>query len=234
MASARASRADIDVWHGDARSEVRLDGLAASAGPGLRAGDWRIRAGGTARWDAVDSGPLVGGHGPWVALAWDRTRGSGAERRGGGVALEVGSALPALGAGYPLVTLAPTIRGYTGGPWGSVLAGRLLGRAALGPDAPFHRLPAAGGADVLRGAPDGRWRGPVLAAADLELRRRVSHSIEVAVFGDGAWVRDLGVHPGGGAGVRLVLPPRGLDVVRLDVAASDAGWAVITGFGEAF
>ena len=54
------------------------------------------------------------------------------------------------------------------------------------------------------------------------------------MFGNLAYVIDDGLHPAGGLGLRLILPPERLNVVRLDVAVSDSAWTITTGWGEAF
>ncbi len=233
VGSMAVSRWVLDVYEGDQVSSWLLEGLRVSAGPGLRLGKQRLRLGGSLRQDRAD-GDNASGHGAWASWILDRRRGWGGGRRGGSLGLDLDSAILTLGADYPHLSVGLDLRGFLGGPWGTVLAGRLLGERAFFEDAPFYRLPSAGGAEILRGAPAGRYRGATLAAADLELRRMVVGPLEAVVFGAAAWVQDEGLHPGGGGGIRVLLPPRHLNAVRLDVAVSDAGWGLTTGWGEAF
>ena len=65
-------------------------------------------------------------------------------------------------------------------------------------------------------------------------RKVLAQVLEGVVFVNGAWVAGDGPHPGGGAGIRLILPPEHLNVIRLDVAVSDSGWGIWSGFGETF
>ena len=118
-----------------------------------------------------------------------------------------------------------------------LLAARLVAEATpwTDEDTPPWRLPAAGGADVLRGAPAGYYRGRALAGAALELRQELGPTVELVGFGEGVWVQDTGgLHPGGGVGLRLRLPPRPDNTVRLDLGFTDAGWGLVAGWGETF
>lgn len=228
-----ASRWVQDLWVDDAAFEWRVEGAQAALGPGLRLDHLRLSIGARARWDQVH-GQALAGHGPELGVALDHRRGWGASRRGWYAGSAWRSALSALGSDYDHLYGMAEARGFLGGPWDSVVAGRLLGSRALLNGAPWYLQPAAGGADILRGAPAGRYRGSSLAAADLEWRRMIAGPLEGALFGCGAWVEGTGWHPGGGLGLRLLMPPRQLNVVRLDLAVSDAGWAVTTGWGEVF
>ena len=79
-----------------------------------------------------------------------------------------------------------------------------------------------------------------LLALDLEQRWMIYGPLEGVLFASPVVVGrvdDLGspsVHPAGGAGVRFLLPPEELNVIRLDVAISDSGWGVYAGWGETF
>jgi hypothetical protein len=53
-------------------------------------------------------------------------------------------------------------------------------------------------------------------------------------FAEGAWADEAGVHGGVGGGLRLFLPPRPLNTVRLDAAVGTVGWTVTAGVGNAF
>lgn len=132
-------------------------------------------------------------------------------------------------------------RGFvTPRPW-LTLAGRVMGEALFG-DVPFFEMvhwggfqPVAGfgGAETLRGVAFGRFRAPIKAVANLEARIRMFGTPlggrpldwQLGLFGDvgivccapdstpsGGWP----VHPGAGAGLRLVFDH--LFVGRFDVA----------------
>lgn len=124
------------------------------------------------------------------------------------------------------------------GVGGGVRAGRLGVRGRVGAEAapvegtPFWRLPSAGGATLVRGAPAGRWRGPTLVSAQLEGQADLVGPLRAALWVDGARVD--GLHGAVGGGLRLVLPPERLNTTRVDVGVSDAGWGVIVALGEAF
>ncbi len=231
--SANLSRWVQDTYDETGASEWLVEGGRFAAGPGLRWGHHRLEPGVALRWDRIE-GETAAGPGAQAAHAWDLRSGMGDQRRGSYLGTGVQLSMRDLGADYDHLLGSMDLRGYLGGPAGSVLAGRLLGERAFLPDAPWYRLPSAGGATVLRGAPAGRYRGDSLVALDLELRRMLWGPVEAVVFGAGAWVQDTGLHPAGGLGARLLLPPRGLNTVRLDLAVSDAGWAVTTGWGEVF
>ncbi len=230
---ATLSRWVWDLWSGDEVQQWRIEGVQAALGPGLRLDHLRVELGARARWDRIQGEALVG-LGPELGVRWDQRRGWGASRRGWLLGSEGSAALGALGSDYDHLGGEVQARGYLGGPWDTVLAGRLLGERAFLDGAPWYLQPSAGGPDVLRGASAGRYRGRSLAAADLEWRRMFTSGLEGVVFGCGAWVEGTGWHPGGGLGLRLMMPPRQLNVVRLDLAVSDAGWAVTTGWGEVF
>jgi hypothetical protein len=222
-----------DLWLEDQAVTWRVEGASASVGPGLRHGALRVAVGARARWDRVGDLALLG-HGPELSLSLDRADGWGGERRGWVLQSGWRSAVRALGADYDHLYGSLELRGYAGLPLQGVLAARALGSRAFLDEAPWYRLPTAGGSQVLRGAPAGRYPGRSLAAADLELRRMIAGPLEGVVFGCGAWLEDSGWHPGGGLGLRLIMPPRERNTVRLDLAFSDAGWAVTTGWGEVF
>ena len=222
-----------DLWVDDSAVEWKVEGAQAALGPGVQLEHLRLSVGGRTRWDRVD-GQALAGHGPELGFALDHRRGWGATRRGWYLGSSWRSALVALGSDYDHLSGQAEARGYLAGPWTTVVAGRVLGSRALVDGAPWYLLPSAGGAEILRGAPAGRYRGRSLAAADLEWRRMIAGPLEGAAFACGAWVQDSGWHPGGGLGLRLLMPPRQLNVVRLDFAVSDAGWAVTTGWGEVF
>lgn len=111
---------------------------------------------------------------------------------------------------------------------------RLVGAAAPLSTSPTWRAPAWGGGEVLRGAPLGRLRAPWMTALVPEWRRRLVGPLGLVLFAEGAATGAGALHGGGGGGLRLHLPPQPGNTVRLDLAASDLGWSLSAGWGEAF
>lgn len=99
-------------------------------------------------------------------------------------------------------------------------------------DSPFYRLPTAGGADLLRGLPAGRFRADTVLAGQAEYRHPLWGPLHGAVFVDAASVE--GWHMTAGGGVRIVLPPDRDNITRLDVGVGPEGWGVVAAWGEAF
>lgn len=100
------------------------------------------------------------------------------------------------------------------------------------PDTPWTREPYAGGTELLRGLPTGRFRDPWLAGAQVELRRPIWGPLRAAIFFDAALVE--GAHWTAGGGLRLVLPPERDNVTRIDFGAGPEGWGLVVAWGEAF
>ena len=230
-ASAGIGRSVVDVYQGDLAERVSTFGARVELGPGLRLGSFSASAGMRLRWD--DFGGMQAGHGPTLGLAWDTRSGWGGTRQGIYLGLSGDWAAPGL-ADYRHLGWRADARGYAPLLRG-VGAARLTWSQELYPEeAPLLRLPSAGGAELMRGARDGRYRAPQIATVDLEERWMLRRPLELVVFVNGAYVGGGGLHGGGGLGLRLFLPPEALNVVRLDVAVSDSGWTVTTGWGEAF
>jgi hypothetical protein len=246
------TRGDLYDREGEPTTYVQWH-ASARVGPGWQWRDLSVWAGAVARWDQVpntlmDDGYLGGvtggsqgpyaGHGGYAGAVWDTSSGWGATRRGYRLAAGVDGVLPAL-ADYPHLAWRLDARGYVGLLKG-VFAGRLLFRSELVDNVPLFRLPAAGGADVHRGAWAGRYRADYVLALDVEQRWMVYGPFEAVVFLSPVLVGPThgalfpSAHPGGGAGLRLLLPPEELNVIRLDVAVSDSGWGVYAGWGETF
>ncbi len=99
-------------------------------------------------------------------------------------------------------------------------------------DSPFWRLPSAGGTDVLRGLPAGRFRVSTLGVGQFEYRHVLIGPLYGAAFVDGAWAD--GAHVTVGGGLRVVLPPDRENVTRLDVGVGPEGWGLVAAWGEAF
>ena len=84
----------------------------------------------------------------------------------------------------------------------------------------------------MRGEPAGRWRAPTLFALQAEARYPLLGPLEAAVFVDSA--RIDGWHATVGGGVRIVLPPEGMNTTRLDIGIGPGSWGLVVGWGEAF
>jgi len=214
----------------DGTGWVPVDSARVQPGVVLRLGPVAARAGPLVRWE-TDQGEVFAGHGAWASARVDgRTWRSG---RPAGVWVGVGGEL----ALSPIADYARQggwvdLRAYQPAGKG-VLAGRVRGEGALG-EMPAIRLPTVGGSSVLRGARPGSLRGRWTAAAEAELRYPVWGPLWVAAFGGGAAVEGSGIHPGGGAGVRWVLPPQPRNTVRLDLGVTDVGVELVVAYGEAF
>ncbi|MCB9741497.1 MAG: hypothetical protein H6741_26445 [Alphaproteobacteria bacterium] len=208
--------------------------LQASLGPGWSWQSWSLSGAARARWDDVGDG-LLAAHGPQAALAWDHAEGWGGARQGLYGAVSGSWAVPAL-SDYESLRVFLDGRGYVGALKGvSALRLTWAGQLAdVDPAKLYFALPAAGGAELHRGAWAGRYRAPWIATVDLEQRWMLIGPLEGVLFVNAAWVAEDGPHPAGGLGVRLLLPPEAFNVVRVDVAVSDSGWGVYTGFGETF
>ena len=222
----------------DQRDTYTLSGARARLGPGLRfrLGEGRARtwAAGEIRIDDLGEGPQTA-LGPAAGASWSTLRGSRGGRRGQLASL---SGEWAAWGDYPSLQLTADARAFTGA-LGGALGARLLWRGELFEETPFYRLPTAGGSVYHRGAWAGRWIAPWIATVDLEQRWSAGDVLEPVVFINAAQVAGAGLHYGAGAGVRLVLPPENLNIVRLDIGVSDLGyddpgWGLYVGWGEAF
>ncbi|MCK6525063.1 hypothetical protein L6R49_26970 [Myxococcota bacterium] len=223
-----AGRGVVDVYTGDTPTRVTQDLVALSGGGGVRDDGRSAQLTWVTRWDAWGEGWLAG-HGPSLNLGLDRSAGFGETREGFVIGLSTDAAL----VGYPHWGVSADLRGYRPG-LGGVTAARVWVGAELMKGAPVLRLPTVGGAELHRGAWAGRYRAPLIGTVDLEQRWALIGPLEGVVFGNLAYVLDDGLHPAGGLGLRLILPPERLNVVRVDVAVSDSAWAITTGWGEAF
>jgi hypothetical protein len=113
---------------------------------------------------------------------------------------------------------------------GGVFAWRVAYFGVPTPESPFFRLPSAGGSEVLRGVPAGRWRDESMFAAQAEYRRTFWDPLGFDVFVDTADVE--GWHATAGGGLRLTLP--GNQVTRVEVGWCPESWGVVAGWGDAF
>ena len=198
---------------------ISLNTINALAGPGLRRGRAAVWAGPLLRLDQVD-GERLSGHG--LALGATHTAN----------VLRLSARMEqTLIADYRHTRLSTTA--ITTLPVGNTTTlVRLHGSAAPESQAPWWHLPSAGGGEHLRSAPLGRWRGLALAAAAVELRSPIIGALGGVVFAEVAAIE--GVHPGGGAGLRLYLPPQPHSTLRIDLGYGEDGAVLTAGWGEAF
>ncbi|MFM2246459.1 MAG: hypothetical protein RL071_2533 [Pseudomonadota bacterium] len=123
-------------------------------------------------------------------------------------------------------------------------AGGLALRAAVGgapiAETPVWRLQPIGGGGLLRHGPTGRWRSRAHGALVVEGRAPVgaAGALSLCPFAEGAWIQAdgeaPGLHGGLGLGLRLALPPRPTNLLRLDAAWGDAGLGISAGWGQSF
>ena len=210
------------------RSVYTHEHFSASAGLGLPVLDLAAAVGVKARFDRVDD-EATPGFGPWASVVWNEASGWGGDRRGYRLSAHVDT----VQTPYEHLLYTLDARGYVGFLKG-VTAGRARWAHAPTEGTPFFLLPSAGGAELHRGAWDSRYRAEAIATLDLEQRWMILGPLEGVVFADAAWVIDDGWHPGAGLGLRFILPPETVNVVRFDVAVSDSAWGLYTGFGETF
>ncbi len=115
-----------------------------------------------------------------------------------------------------------------------LLGGTLAMRLGFwGVEGPEWRDWTAGGAELLRGQPAGRWRGSVFVPAQVEYRHRLVGPLQAAAFLDSVAV-DGRWHWSLGGGLRLLLPPEDLNVTRIDVGVGEGSWGVVVAWGQAF
>lgn len=201
----------------------------AELGPGLRWEAWRLWVAGRWRIDDVGSGQQPG-HGVEFGATRDTREGWGAHRRGLYASLQ-GEAV--LWGDESHQSVFADVRAFAGVLRG-VLALRGTHQQVMNPEVSFFRLPSVGGMTLHRGAPFQRWRAPRITTLDLEQRWMLWGPVEGVLMTNMAWVSESGLHPAGGIGLRLLLPPEESNVSRLDLAFSDTGWGLYAAYGEAF
>ena len=220
------SRATVDLYEAGGVNTVEVDQITASAAPILRGHGALAWAGPLFRLDRDED--WAAGHGAFGGASWDgRKEGVGPYARLTGEVALVDYAF-----GRLTLDLRESVR--VGPP---LLAARVWVDAVPWTDegTPPWRLPSVGGSDLLRGAPAGVYRGARLAAGALELRQGIGPTVELVGFGELALVEGTGgPHPGGGLGLRLRLPPRPDNTLRLDLGFTDAGWGLVASWGETF
>lgn len=217
--SLRAQRLVQDRYVNGEPVDTELAGVVlAAVAPGLGDGAWAGWAGPLARFDAVDH-DLIAGHGAWGGLRWRP------HRRVGVVASLEASLIGS-------VHLEPTLDlrwtpATDRGP-----AARLVGQQVVASTAPAHRSPTAGGGQLLRSAPIGRFRDDTVAVAVAEWRQPLVARLQAVPFAEAAWVD--GLHGGAGLGLRWLAPQGQPGTVRLDLGIGDGGLGLSAGWGQAF
>lgn len=213
QASALAAHAVIDHWVDDIPYPSAWTAFRVSGGVAPRAADILVQTGVLARWD---NGLRVGG-------------GYGSVTIGKGTFLKLGGEVDV--GDYFLTQLEWHVKA-TPDLWGGTLA--LHGGAIWQPtgDVPWFRQPSAGGAELLRGLPAGRYREASLALAQVEYRHPIWGPLHGAAFVDAAAIE--GLHFTVGGGLRLVLPPEKDNITRIDVGFGEDTWGVVVGWGDAF
>ncbi|MES2643754.1 MAG: hypothetical protein V4850_29980 [Myxococcota bacterium] len=213
---AGASRAVADRWIDGAAAPYALGTARLSAAIAPQWGLLGVSVGAFGRVEVYDGTTLLAGPTASVTLGDTTAR------------LRLASELDLGGYTYLVVSAdgraAPKLAGGT-------LALRLAA-THVPTDAPFYRLPTAGGADLLRGLPAGRFRGDTVLAGQIEYRHPLWGPLHGALFVDGANV--AGWHVTAGGGLRIVLPPDRYNVTRLDIGFGPEGWGVVAAWGEAF
>lgn len=103
---------------------------------------------------------------------------------------------------------------------------------ALGQDAPWWRLPTAGGGVLMRTPQAQQIRANIIPFAVAEWRFRQEKTLGLVTFLEGTFVESP--HWGVGTGVRFRLPPKPHNTTRIDIGYGDYGWGLSVGMGEFF
>lgn len=201
-------------------------------------GPWSVFAYGVGRYSAIDTydGSLLaeerplgidGGPGAQLGVGgiFDSRFPEVAPERGWMVELALRASPPLPGLDGSWVGAFASARSFASLGPRVVLAGRVMAEVQLGA-VPFYDLVTwggyeptmgFGGSETLRGVPYGRWRGPVKAVANAELRVDVAAPVvfsrelrlQVVPLVDAGWVGgdggELGpVHPSAGLGLHVI------------------------------
>ncbi|MFB3908775.1 MAG: BamA/TamA family outer membrane protein [Candidatus Eisenbacteria bacterium] len=160
--------------------------------------------------------------------------------RGSYVTLTIRRAGRALGSDFHYTRGELDARRYVSLKPGHVLAGQLLLTAIRG-GAPFYDLASLGGANVLRGVYEGRFREANRVVGQAEYRFPVWRRVGGATFAGVGEVskspsrlRLDGFHLEFGAGVRFLLSAQDGTRLRIDYGGGKDGTGVYFAFGEPF
>jgi Omp85 superfamily domain len=187
--------------------EREADGfIDQRAVPGARGG-WTVQAGGRAFWDARDD------------LLYPR--------RGAYVEASFAAADPAIGSDFSFTRARLDGRGYLPLPGPCCVLSLQAVAELRGGTPPFYELGELGGAKLLRGHYEGRYRDRQLAAAQAELRFPIAWRFGGVAFAgvgtvtdDVASAGDAELRAAGGVGLRF-RPSRDPVHIRLDMAYGD-------------
>ena len=221
VASLRGQRLVQDTWQDGVAVGIEQAGVAVASlalGRQFDSG-FTVWAGPMLRADLVND-ELIQGHGAVGGTSW---------RPGPAWRHTLSLELSAVGTGFLGSRLELAWIPTTAGSHPAV---QLLGQWVPWSTGPDWRLPTVGGGQVLRSGSVGRLRAEELVAAVVEWRQGVGSALELVPFVEGAWVD--GPHGGGGLGLRLKLPPRPNNTLRLDVAMGDIGFGLSVGWGDFF
>lgn len=191
------------------------------------------------------AGGIPGINGGWTRTAAALARFDTRDRRTGpsrGVFLqaEVGGAGRVLGSDYAFRSYLVDARGYVPAFASQVIAVRGVTRLSGG-TVPFHRMPVLGGAGLLRGYYEGRFRDRQLAAFQVEDRIPVAGRFGAALFAGAGQVagtvsrfRTDRFHLSWGWGARVVLSREDSLVLRLDQGYGEDQSGFYLSIGEAY
>lgn len=212
------SHINADIYRPEAQP-YQLSSLVVGGGDGW-GGNWGISLGASTRWDSLNGDTWQFNPGPWLGLRGRITPD-----------LNLSSSLES-GLFSTFFLKTDTNLSWKPSLWGGSIAAR-LDFATASTQTPFYRLPTAGGANLLRGLPAGRYRDVFLGSTQLEYRHPLVGPLRGDLFVDTAWVEGA-FHHTEGAGFALVLPPDDLNVTRLQFGMGEGQWGLILAWGEIF
>ncbi len=242
FAAVSAARSRAYVWHDGSPRRYTISGVRGAFAVSTREGPLWLSFGAAGRTERLEDVTLdgqasdtpldVATAGPTLAIGVGDLTGASCAR---GPCVGGRASVEGAFGGYDLVAGTLDLRAHPRVGRGRLalrgLASGVASADGADPDPPFHRLATAGGNELLRGVPSGRFRDVLLLAVQTEARHPIVGPLEGAVFTDVASVE--GLHWTAGGGLRLVLPPGRENVTRLDVGAGPDGWGVVVAYGEA-
>lgn len=159
--------------------------------------------------------------------------------RGSFVTLSTRTAATAIGSDLSYTRVELDARRYARFG-GGVVAGQLLVTGISG-DAPFFDLANLGGASVMRGVFEGRYRDRSRVVTQLEYRRHLWRKLGATAFlSAGQVARDpeafslASLHYAGGAGIRILMSASERVNARIDFGFGPRSSGLYFGFAEAF
>jgi hypothetical protein len=212
---------------------------------GARADADRLRLAEVQEGGTLEAGQVPGARGGWTSTVTALARFDTRDRRVGPsrgvyVQTEAGAAGRALGSDYPFGSYLVDTRAYVPAFASQVVALRGIARVSSG-TVPFHRMPALGGGELLRGYYEGRFRDRQLAAFQLEDRIPIKGRLKAALFAEAGQVAGTPsrlemerFHLAWGWGVRLLLSREDALVLRLDQGYGSDQSGTYLSIGEAY